>query len=233
MAIALLSGCSGAQKHKSHSGASLDGEVLAKAKCSSCHNLDIPPKTSEGEKAPPLYTVTVHLKDWIKADTTAEKRSKFIDFVSTYGLSPSLKTSYCDKKSLKQYGLMPSLKGKATKSEIAAIAAWAFDTYDQMAMLKIMKERNRIAAMPPYKQVLETHDCRLCHILGNGKLAPTFTQIGQKYGPDGIEQIKTGITHGSRGKWPGFHTPMRAYRDLTDKQLSGIATWIANGAKNQ
>ena len=223
----LLCGCSGQKKTPHHSAVPLDGEALAKTHCFRCHNLDIPPQTSDGEKAPPLYTVTVHLKDWIKADTPTEKRAKFIAFVRDYALHPTRKKSYCDPKSLAQYGLMPSLEGNATDAQIAAVAAWAFDSYDQMAMLKIMKERNRIARLPLHEQVLQTHDCKLCHLLANGKLAPTFAQIGQRYGWKGIEKIKKSITHGSHGKWPAFHTPMRAYTDLNPKQLDGMARWIA------
>ncbi len=228
--LLFLSGCSGSKQASTHHEI-LDGETLARAKCAECHNLDIPPKTSDDEKAPPLYTVTVHLKDWIKADTPTEKRAKYIAFVKKYALNPSRKISYCDKKSLDEYGLMPSLEGKVTEAEIAAVAAWAYDRYDQKEMLKIMKERSRIAAMPPYQQVLETHDCRSCHIYGNGKLAPKFEQIGAKYGKSGIEHIKQSILHGSKGKWSSFHTPMRAYTDLTPVQLNGIAKWIVDKGK--
>jgi cytochrome c len=226
VAALIASGCSSSgTKHTA--SAPLDGEALAKAKCAQCHNLDMPPKTSEDEKAPPLFTITVHLKDWIKADTDTERRAKFIAFAKDYTLNPTREKSYCDEKSLKSYGLMPSQKGNVTANEVGAIAAWAYDHYDQMAMLAIVKERNRIARLPLHEQVLETHDCRSCHILGNGKLAPTFKQIGAKYGTAGIEQIKNSITHGSRGKWPAFHVPMRAYTDLTPKQLQGMAEWIA------
>ncbi len=231
--VYLLSGCSGTTKNTSAPAKPLDGEALAHAKCAACHNLEMPPKTSEDEKAPPLYTVTVHLKDWIKADTPTEKRAKFIAFAKKYALHPSREISYCDKKSLQQYGLMPPLKGQATEAEIGAVAAWAYDTYDQMKMMAIMKERNRIAALPLHEQILETHDCRSCHVYGNGKLAPTFKQIGQRYGEKGIEQIKKSITQGSHGKWPAFHTPMRAYPDLSPEQLEGMAEWIVKESQKK
>ncbi len=205
-----------------------DGEKLAREKCSRCHNLDMPPKTSDHEAAPPLYTVTVHLKDWMKTPTPDAQRQKFIDFVADYVLHPSRDKSYCDPKSLELYGLMPSQKGKVTPEQLRAIAAWIYDHYDQMAMLRIMKERNRLAAMPPWKQVLETRDCRSCHILGAGKLAPSFPRIARRYAddPDAEKKIRDAILHGSRGKWPAFHVPMRAYDDLTPQQLEGITRWI-------
>jgi len=225
LTLLLLAGCGSTQQKSTRH---YDGEALAKQKCSRCHNLDMPPKTSDKEIAPPLYTVTVHLKDWMKTPTPDLQRQKFIDFLADYVIHPSREKSYCDPKSLKLYGLMPSQKGKVTPDEVRAIAAWAYDTYDQMKMLAVMKERNRLAAMPPWKQVLETRDCRSCHIIGAGKLAPSFPQIARKYAgdPDALKKIEASILHGSKGKWPRFKVPMRAYKGLTPKQLDGIARWI-------
>ena len=225
----MLAGCSGGDKttgteEKALSSAQIDATLHQV--CARCHNLDMPPKTSDDEKAPPLYTVTVHLKDWMKVDNPSELKAKFVSFVSDYVLHPSREKSYCDPASLKLYGVMPSLEGQITPAQARAVASAIFDRYDQMKMLAVMKERNRLAALPPWQQVLETRDCRLCHIQGKGKLAPGFDEIAKKYGPTGIETIKKSITRGSRGKWAAYHTPMRAYKDLTPKQLDGIARWI-------
>ncbi|WP_456392694.1 c-type cytochrome [Nitratifractor sp.] len=233
--ILLLTACSDGNSAKEETISPQKGAELARQKCSRCHNLDMPPVTSDKEAAPPLFTVTVHLKDWIKADTDGERRAKFIDFVKDYVIHPSRKKSYCDPASLKTYGLMPSQKGKVTTAELGAIAAWAYDHYDQMEMLKIMKERNRLAALPPYRQVLETRDCKSCHILGAGKLAPSFAEIAERYRgqADGLERIEGAIAKGSRGRWPEYKVPMRAYEGLSPAQLRGIAQWILRGGKQE
>ncbi len=206
---------------------SLDGESLIKTKCASCHNLDMPPKYSDDEKAPPFYTLTHHIKDVIEAGTDTEKRLKYIDFVSDYVLNPSEEKSYCDKESLKKYGLMPSQKSKVTKDEAKAIAAYAFDKYDQKIMMELLKERRRIAKLPLHEQVLEKYNCKSCHIYGNGKVGPLFKQIAQKYKNDADAEAKIidAIKHGSKGKWK-FVAPMKAYPKVTDKQLKAIAKWI-------
>ena len=219
----LFAGCGGGSKQSN-----LDGSLLVEQKCASCHNLDMPPKTSEDEKAPPLFTVTVHLKDWIKVNNPSELKAKFVEFVVDYALNPSRDKSYCDKKSLDSYGLMPSLKGKVSEDELRAIASYIFDRYDQKYLLDIMKEKARIASLPPAEQVLETQDCKACHI--NGKAAPTFAQIGKKYA-NNIDAIKNSIANGSKGKWSGFVLPMKAYK-LPQKQLDGIAEWIIKEGKN-
>ncbi len=222
----LFTGC-GDTKSRKTPQQHYDAKKLLSQKCASCHDLNMPPHTSEDEKAPPMYTITVHLKDWIKSDTDAEKREKFISFLQTYVLHPSKEISYCDEKSLAQYGLMPSQEGQVSKEEVGAIAAYIYQRYDQMAMLKIVQEKNRIAKLPAYRQVLESYDCKYCHIHGNGKLAPSFAMIGKKYGINGKKTIKESILHGSHGKWKGFYTSMKAYPALTPKQLEGIAQWIS------
>ncbi len=219
-----LYGCgNGDQKSESKH---YDGKALMEQKCAQCHNLKMPPDTSDEEKAPPMYAITVHLKDWMKGNTESEKKANFIAFVSSYVLHPSLEKSYCKKDMLQKYGLMPSQEGKVTKEELEAIATYAANTYDQSKMLEILKEKNRIAAMKPYAQVLALKDCKMCHIYGEGKVAPLFKDIAAKYTQKDIETIKDAIVHGSKGKWPAYHTPMRAYKDLTPLQLDGIAHWI-------
>jgi cytochrome c len=226
-----LTGCGGGSTGGESS--SFDGAALAKSKCAACHNLEMPPRTSETEKAPPLFTVTVHLKDWMKGDNPSELRSKFVEFVTDYVRYPDRKKSYCDPKSLKLYGLMPSQKENVTEAEARAIAGYIFDFYDQKRLMEIRKEQRRIARLAPAQQVLEIKDCRMCHLLGAGKLAPSFAEIGKRYLEKGPEGIEKAIREGSRGAWPAYKVPMRAYPDLTPKQLKGIARWILEQGKGE
>ena len=219
----LICGCGNSKSSKNY-----NGEELTINKCSSCHNLDMPPKTSEDEKAPPLFTVTVHLKDWIEVNNPSELKAKFVDFVKDYVINPSLDKAYCDKKSLKSYGLMPSQKGKVTKDELEAIANYIYDRYDQKYLLEYMKEKARIATLPLHEQVLETHDCKACHF--NKRVAPTFAQIGKRYA-NNKEHIKESILNGSKGRWSGFSLPMRGYKDIPKKQLDALAEWIIKEGK--
>ncbi|WP_292656557.1 c-type cytochrome [Nitratifractor sp.] len=229
-----LNNCSGEKKNHEAALSPVQVDELLHRVCARCHNLDMPPKTSDDEKAPPLYTVTVHLKDWMKEDDPSVLRAKFIDFVADYVIHPSRKKSYCDPASLKLYGVMPSLQGQITPAQARAVAATIFDRYDQMAMLAAVKERNRLARLPAWQQVLETRDCRLCHIQGKGRLAPGFEEIARKYARNktaSLKKIEKAITEGSRGAWPKYHTPMRAYKGLTPQQLEGISRWILQQQK--
>jgi cytochrome c len=233
ISVLLFLGCNASNGNKK--SANLDGLALTKKHCSKCHNLDMPPKTSDKEIAPPLYTVVVHLKDWMEANSLSEKEAKFIEFVKDYAINPSKDKSYCDKKSLESYGLMPSLKGKITQDELEAIAKYIFNYYDQKKFLELAKERARIAALPLYKQVLETKDCKMCHNPNNTKTAPSFKMIANRYknNKDAKEILKNSILNGSKGKWKGYILPMRGYKDIEPKRLDAFIDWILKGANDE
>jgi len=226
MTIFFLIGCNSTQKTTHIT----DIESFTQQKCSaSCHNLDMPPTIVDDEKAPPLYTVTVHLKEWMKTNNPSELKSKFVDFAKDYVINPSLDKSYCTKEALKKYGIMPSQKGNVTEDEVEAIASYIFDKYDQEKLLKIMQEKARIKALPLYQQVLETpHDCKMCHNPLNTKTAPSYSMIAKRYDNNATDILKNSITNGSRGKWKGYMLPMRAYKDISPKQLDALVKWILN-----
>jgi hypothetical protein len=50
--------------------------------------------------------------------------------------------------------------------------------------------------------------------------------IGKRYGKDGIKQIESSITKGSKGRWQNYYGGMRAYPTITPTQLKGMAEWI-------
>ena len=219
--IGLLTGCM-ENKIKNK----LDGEALLKQKCSKCHNLDMPPKSYENEIAPSMMAVTFHLKDFIKANDPSAHEAKISEFVKDYVINPSRSKSFCDKKSLDSYGVMPSQKGKVTVDELGAIAQYMYDTYDNQKMLKIMQEKQRLARMPLYQRVLEQQRCENCHDINKDKVAPSFLSISKKYNNNKplIESIK----NGSKGKWKNFKLIMPPFKKMTDKDIEGMVNWILN-----
>ncbi len=217
----LIAGC-GDSKPKQH----YDAKALLHSKCESCHNLDMPPKTYPDEKAPPMMAVTFHVRDFMKVDNPSEKRRKFIEFVVNYALNPSEEKSFCDKKSLEDYGLMPSQKGKVTPEELEAIAGYMYDHYDPEKFMKLMQEQARLAALPAWQRVTEQKNCLGCHGLKEDKIAPAFARIAKRYGDVGKEELMKSIRNGSRGKWKGFKLAMPPFKDLDDDDLNAVAAWI-------
>ncbi len=202
----------------------LDGKKLLKQKCSRCHNLDMPPKTFADEKAPPMMAVSFHILDFIKAATPADKLPNAIEFVADFVQNPSISKSFCDKESLKTYGLMPSLKGKVSEDEIRAIAMYIFTHYTKENLLAKMKKIQQIREMPKGELLARQNGCLSCHAKNFKKVGPSFKQISNA---KSIKEIKNSIENGSKGKWKKSNNiPMPAFKKLPNKDIEILAKWI-------
>ncbi len=200
-----------------------NGKALIVQKCASCHNLKMPPDTYEDEKAPPMMAVVFHLKDFMKISMNDEKFSKFIPFVQDYVINPSKDKSYCDKESLKTYGVMPSQKGNVTKDELEAIASYMYDFYDQQTYLTQMQKRAAFEALPKGEQLARSNGCFNCHAMNKSVVAPSFAQISKR----DAKEIRDTIQNGSQGKWKGFHVMMPAFKSiLTHGHILTLQQWI-------
>ncbi len=219
--LILLAGCSDSQNTRRY-----DARALLKHKCGICHNLDMPPKTYEDEKAPPMMAVSFHIKDFMKVDNPAEKRGDFIAFVTDYALHPAAEKSYCDKKSLADYGVMPSQKGNVSEEELRAIAAYVYDTYTKERFLKKMEEAAAFARLPEGERLARRKGCFSCHGIDRQKVGPSFTAIAER--GEKPAALAKSIAEGSRGKWPqSRNIPMPAMHDLDASQLRTLSEWIA------
>ncbi len=212
-----LSACSSEPKIK------YNGADLLHKKCASCHNLAMPPKTYDDEKAPPMMAVAFHVKDFMKVKTPSDKKPEFITFFQDYVLNPSKEKSFCDKESLKSYGLMPSQKGKVTEAELAAIATYVYDYYDQNKFLKQMQKKAKFDALPKGEQLATANGCFNCHDKVKPKAGPSFRAIAQKED----SEIKKVIKEGSKGTWKGFKKAMMPpFKHLDDTKITVLVDWI-------
>ncbi len=219
--LLLFSAC----EQKQH--ANLDGKKLLEQKCSACHNLDLPPKTFEDEKAPPMMAVAFHIKDFIHAANESEKIPKAIDFVKDYVINPSASKSFCDKESLKTYGVMPSQKGNVTQEELQAIAEYMFSHYTVKNLTEAQAAINRLKKMPAGKRLAIQKNCLSCHREKKDLVGPSFAKIAKRYKGD-VLYIAKRIKNGSKGEWKAFHGAlMPAFKDKTTlKERETLAKWI-------
>ena len=204
----------------------LDGEALLEAKCSMCHNLDIPPQSYENEKAPSMMAVTFHLKDFIKSTNPSEHEGKIVAFIQDFVIYPTKEKSFCDKASLESYGLMPSQKGNVNEDELEAIARYMYKTYDNQKLLKIMAEKQKLAKMPLHERVIMQQRCTNCHEIDKDKVAPSFNRIAQRYSLADKEMLMQSIRQGSKEKWEGFILPMPPFAKMSDEDIEGMVQWI-------
>ncbi len=222
LVLLLFTACSQEQK-KRHT---LDGKALLTAKCASCHNLDMPPETSPDEPAPPMMAVAFHVYDFIKVSTPAEKVPSSIAFVKDYVFNPTKEKSFCDEKSLNDYGLMPSQKGKLSEDEVEAIAIYMFDHYNQENFLKIMKQREILRNIEVGERLARKNGCLSCHGIKKKKMGPSFSAIAQRY-KDNSKQISESISLGSQDRWTeSRHAKMPSFKQMTNKELKTLSQWI-------
>ena len=220
--LLLLAGCSQEQKKRN----TLDGKALLKVKCASCHNLDIPATTFPEEVAPPMMAVAFHVYDFINVNTPAEKTPASIAFVKDYVFNPTKEKSFCDQKSLDDYGLMTSQKGKLTEEELEAIAIYMFSHYNQENFLKIMERRRILKEMHPGELLTRQQGCLGCHGIDVKKVGPSFSAIAKRYKADEVQVIES-IRLGSHEKWPeSRHIKMPAFKQLTNEELGTVSKWI-------
>lgn len=218
----IFTGCAPEKKKRND----LDGKVLLESKCASCHNLDIPPETYPEEKAPPMMAVAFHIHDFIEVDTPAEKIPASIAFVKDYVFNPSFEKSFCDKKSLQDYGLMPSQKGNLSEAELEAVAIYMFEHYNQENFLRIMKVRQLLRDMDPGERVARKHGCISCHGVTQKKMGPALRAIAKRYEDDGM-QIRRSILEGSQDRWEeSNHARMPAFKMLNEAELDSVTNWI-------
>jgi cytochrome c len=205
----------------------LDGEKLIEAKCSSCHNLDLPPKTFEDEKAPPMMAVAFHIRDFIQADSESDKIPKAIEFVKDYVVNPSASKSFCDKKSLQSYGVMPSQKGKVTQNELEAIAEYMFEHFTLKNLNEAQAAENRLRQMPAGERIAIKYNCLTCHKIEKDLVGPSFEKIAKRYA-DNRAQIKKSIQNGSMKRWKEYRGAlMPSFKNkISDKDLDALVSWI-------
>lgn len=204
----------------------LDGKKLLESKCASCHDINMPPIISDNELAPPIMSVSFHVYSLVKPSDESQRGLKAIEFVTDYIFNPSEKKSFCDKDSLKRYGLMPSQKEKLTKDEAKAIASYMFTNFTQENLTKIQKEQAVYDALSPAEKLAIKHRCLGCHGVEKKKAGPSFKDIAKKYENAKDEMIKS-IKSGSKDSWKnsnGAHMP--AFNNINDKELELLSEWI-------
>jgi cytochrome c len=152
--------------------------------------------------------------------------------VKDYAIEPSAEKSFCDEKSLKSYGVMPSQKGRVTKEELEAIAKYMYDHYDPKKFLELMRQKAEWERLPFYEKVLRKGNCLSCHDVKKDKIAPSFERIAKRYLND-KEKIIESVKKGSRKKWKGFKAVMPPFGNLSSKELDALADWILSLDKKE
>ena len=104
------------------------GDALFTNYCASCHTTVVGVNESGGEVTN-IYEAP-YAKDVIdKLKSETKTKEAFIGFIKDYINEPDKRKSLYGKKAIKDFGLMPSLKGVMTDSETVGLAEYLYDRY--------------------------------------------------------------------------------------------------------
>ena len=215
----ILTGCNNSEPHKQY-----DAKKLIKKRCSSCHNLDMPPITSEDELAPPMMAVAFHVHSFVKPSDESQRTAKSIAFVKDYVYAPSAKKSFCDKKSLESYGIMPSQEKNVTKGELNAIAIYMFEHFTPQNLTKIQEEKRVYNSLEEGHKIALKYRCLGCHSFTRKVVGPSFKEIAKKVT---LEEIKKSIQNGSRYKWKEVNKAiMPKFPNIKEREVDELSKWL-------
>ncbi len=101
-----------------------NAEQLVKNNCTACHITTKPTQAQKGSmKAPPMMGVMFHLKETLKDE------QKIKDFIVDYVQNPSKEKAICMPRKIQRFGLMPSLKGVLTETQLKEVADYLYKNF--------------------------------------------------------------------------------------------------------
>jgi len=167
------------------------GEALFTQYCSSCHTKLLGVNESGGEftnvyAAPYAKDVIKKLKN--KTKTKAE----FITFVKDYIEKPDKRKSLYGKKAIKDFGLMPSLKGVMSDSESTKLANYLYSGFDKEKVV-ISKPSKQPTKEMSRGEKLFTYNCSSCHttVIGVNESGGNLTNVyAAPYAKDIVNKLK-------------------------------------------
>ncbi|MEA3228901.1 MAG: c-type cytochrome [Campylobacterota bacterium] len=217
--LLIFSGCNENKPQKNY-----DAKKLIVQKCASCHNLNMPPIISDNELAPPMMAISFHIHNFMKPSNESQRTADAIAFVADYVRYPSLKKSFCDKKSIQRYGLMPSQKESVTEDEVKAIASYMFTHYTQEKLSKVQKEQEKYNALAQGHKIALKYRCLGCHSIDKKIVGPSLIDIAQKYD---TTHIQKSIKNGSHNRWKNANgATMPSFKDIGVTELNELSSWL-------
>jgi len=174
------------------------GEALFTNYCASCHTTVVGVNESGG-KVTPIYEAP-YAKDVInKLKSETKTKKEFITFIKDYINAPDKRKSLYGKKAIKDFGLMPSLKGAMTDSESTILAEYMYSDYGKEIQKVeekkvVLSEADKKSAQEAKaNETLFTKYCASCHttVIGVNESGGKITHIYEApYAKDVVNKLK-------------------------------------------
>ena len=167
------------------------GATLFTNNCSSCHTTVVGVNESGGELtnvygAPFADDVIQKLK----AET--KTKAEFISFVKDYIDEPNKRKSLYSKRAIKDFGLMPSLKGVMSDEESTRLANYLYSDYGKTISTAPKKAKKTQRAISVGEKLF-TYNCSSCHttVIGVNESGGELTNVyGAPFAKDVVQKLK-------------------------------------------
>jgi cytochrome c2 len=199
------------------------GEALFSNYCTSCHTTVVGTNESGG-KITHIYEAPYAGDIINKLKVETKTKEAFIIFIKDYINEPDKRKSLYGKKAIKDFGLMPSLKGAMTDSESTILAEYMYSDYGKEPQ-KIKVEKvvlseadKRSAQELKTNEALFSKHCASCHttVIGVNESGGKVTHIYEApYAKDVIIKLKA-----ETKTKEAFITFVKDYIDAPDKRKS-------------
>ncbi len=192
------------------------GEELFSNYCAHCHTSVLGINESGGEITK-IYAAP-YAKDVVKKlKSETANEAEFTAFIKSYINDPDKRKSLYGKKAIKDFGLMPSLKGTMNDAEIAKLSHYLYTTYDS----KNKKQIKTTTKMPKHidpREKIFTKNCAKCHatVIGIDESNGDTTNIyAAPYAKDVIKKLKSETANKAE-----FIAFIKSYINNPDKRKS-------------
>jgi len=170
------------------------GKDLFTKYCSSCHTTVMGLNESGGEVTN-VYGAP-YAKDVIsKLKNETKTKEEFIEFVKDYINEPDKRKSLYGKKAIKDFGLMPSLKGAMSDSESGRLAEYLYDGYEEELQEKaeVLNVDEKTVKSVSHGEVLFNKYCATCHttVIALNESGGEITNVyGAPYAKDVVNKLR-------------------------------------------
>ncbi|MEA1954067.1 MAG: cytochrome c [Campylobacterota bacterium] len=174
------------------------GEALFGKYCTSCHTTVVGVNESGGKETP-IYEAPYagNVISTIKEET--KTKEAFMAFIKDYINEPDKRKSLYGKKAIKDFGLMPSLKGAMSDSESTILAEYMYSDYGKEPQkveedkVVLSEAEKRSAQELKANEALFSKYCASCHttVVGVDESGGKITHIYEApYAKDVVNKLK-------------------------------------------
>ena len=171
------------------------GEELFDNYCAGCHHSVVGVNESGGEQT--MVYDAPYAKEVIeKLKVETKTQEEFVAFIKDYIDEPDKRKSLYGEKAIKDFGLMPSLKGAMSEEESTKLAEYMYSDYGKEKKVEEVVSSDSNESLTSFEKVNEalfTKHCASCHttVVGVDESGGKLTNIYEApYAKDIMSKLK-------------------------------------------